>query len=177
LKPPEFDEQMTPLRPTAASRISAVDVVLVGVGVVVLVLSFFGYYTESVYGVTEYTSAWHGFWGWFAAVAAALASLLMLAALMFPSRFVETPYRTVLTLFLGAAAGEVGALFTSGFDTSRLDSWGVHADTGHGYGYWISSAAVLLGVGLSYACALHAGESQIRPIRASLTVGGKDREG
>jgi hypothetical protein len=150
---------------------------LVVVGLLVLMLSFLDYYSESVSGVTEYTDAWHGFWGWFAAVVAALAALLMLAALMFPSRFVETPYRTVLTLFLVAAGSEFGALFTSGFDTSRLHGWGVRADTGHGYGYWISLAAVVLGVGLSYVCAAHAGESQVRPIRASLTVGGKDREG
>jgi anti-sigma-K factor RskA len=168
---------MTSLRPTSGSRTTAFDAVLVGAGMVALALSFLGYYTESVYGVTEYTNAWHGFWGWFAAVVAALAALLLLAARMFPSRFVETPYRTVLTLFLIAAGSEFGALFTSGFDTSRLHGWGVRADTGHGYAYWISLAAVVLGVGMSYVCAVHAGESQVRPIRAPLTVGGKDREG
>jgi hypothetical protein len=129
-------------------RLTPLDCGIVSAGVVAFVLSYFGYYTASVGGVTRTTGAWHGFFGWFAAAVALLGALVVLAAFVLPARRVP-PYRVVLALFAIATVSVLAALFTSGFDTSHAHGLGVAADTGHGYGYWISLAAIIGGALLS----------------------------
>jgi hypothetical protein len=60
-------------------------------------------------------------------------------------------------VFAIAAACEIAALFTSGFDTAHAHWARVEADTGHGYGYWISLVSVIVGAGLALA-----GAAQVR---------------
>jgi hypothetical protein len=134
---------MTPTQRSGLAQITPIDIAIVGAGAAAFVFSFFGYYTASVSGYTRSTGAWHGFFGWFAAVLALLAAVLLVVAFALPGQRFAPPYRIVLVLFILATASVITALFTSGFDTSRVHALGVAADTGHGYGYWTNLIVII----------------------------------
>jgi hypothetical protein len=139
------------------ARFALLDLGIVGAGVVAFVFSFVGYYTASVSGITRSTGAWHGFFGWFAAVVALVGAGVVAVARALRGRGVVPPYPGVLVVFVIATASVLAALFTSGYDTSRAHWARVAADTGHGYGYWISLAAIIAGTALALARVVQTG--------------------
>jgi hypothetical protein len=134
---------MTSTQRSTALHITSLDIGIVGAGVAAFVFSFFGYYTATVSGHTRTTGAWHGFFGWFAAVLALLAAVVLVLAVAAPGGRYAPPYRGILVLFTLATVSVLAALFTSGFDTSRVHALGVAADTDHGYGYWTSLVLII----------------------------------
>jgi len=161
----------------AGRRLTPLDCGIVASGVVAFVLAFFGYYTVSVDGVTRTAGAWHGFFGWFAAVIALLAALVVVVTFALPGRpHRPPPYRIVLALFAIATLSVLAALFTSGFDTSRAHGLGVAADTGHGFGYWISLVAIIVGTVLSLARVQRTGRRLPGVLGKLPNLGGAKRE-
>jgi hypothetical protein len=167
---------MTAKLSSALARLTSFDIGIVAAGVVAFVFSFIGYYTASVSGVTRSTGAWHGFFGWFAAVLALLGAVVLVAAFAKRGQQPAPPYRAVLALFALATVSVFIALFTTGYDTSRLDALGVAGDTGHGYGYWISFAAIVLGATLSLFRAAQASGRLPGPFGRLASLGGASRE-
>ena len=160
-------------RPSVLARLTPLDYGIVGAGVLAFVFSFVDYYEVTVRGVTTTDGAWHGLFGWFAASVALLGALVVVIASLRPGR---PPYRTVLAVFAIATASVIAALFTSGFDTSRAHAVGVAADTGHGYGYWVSLIAIIVGTGLALTRVQQtAGPRDVRKRLPNL--GGERREG
>lgn len=123
----------------AADRGTPLDWGIVAAGPLALGFSFIDYYTVSVNGSTHSTGAWHGFFGWFGCVAAAVAAAILGTGLVASRHKPRRLYPTVATLFAVASVCEFAALFTSGYVTSRIaEEFGVKVDSGHGYGYWAS---------------------------------------
>ena len=148
---------MTSTQRSALDQITPLDIGIIGAGAAAFVFSFFGYYTATVSGNTRTTGAWHGFFGWFAAVVALLAAVVLLVALGVPGQHLPPPYRSILVLFMIATASALAALFTSGFDTSGVHALGVAADTGHGYGYWTSLIVIIAATGMALVRVVQSG--------------------
>ena len=90
------------------------DVGVVAAGVVAVVFSFRDYYTVSAGYVSDSTSAWHGFFGWFGiALAAAGAAVVAVVLVMPRGRFPVAPHLVALALFalgvLGVIVGRHGS--------------------------------------------------------------------
>jgi hypothetical protein len=168
--------RMTTATTDVRRRPAPLDAGIVVAGVVAFVFSFFGYYTASVSGSTRTTGAWHGFFGWFAAVVALLAALVLAVAFAV-RRGSAPPYRTVLVLFAIATLSVFAALFTSGFDTTRVHGLGVAADTGHGFGYWISLGVIIAGTLMSLARVQQVGGRLPGVLGRSPSLRGTKREG
>lgn len=164
-------------QPSAYAPITPLDIGIVGAGVLAFVFSFISYYTVTVSGSTRTTGAWHGFYGWFAAVVALLGALVLVAAFVSPGQRWSPPYRVVLVVFTIATLSVVAALFTSGFGTSRVHALGVAADTGHGYGYWTSLVAIIAGTAMSLGRVVQEGGQLPGPLRRLSRLGSANREG
>jgi hypothetical protein len=167
---------MTSTPPSAVARFTPLDIGIVGAGVAAFVFSFVGYYTASVGGVTRTAGAWHGFFGWFAAVVALLAAVVV-AGFAMSKRRPAPPYRVVLVLFVIATVSVLAALFTSGFDMSYAHAVGVAADTGHGYGYWVSLVVIIAGTAMSLARVQQTGGRVPGPVGKLPSLGRTHREG
>lgn len=148
---------MTLTQRSTFTQITSLDLGIVGAGAAAFVFSFFGYYTATVSGYTKTTGAWHGFFGWFAAVVALLAAVVLAGAIAAPGDRFAPPYRSVLVLFTIASASVIAALFTSGFNTSGVHALGVAADTGHGYGYWASLIVIIAATVLTFVRVVQTG--------------------
>ncbi|CAM3904101.1 hypothetical protein [Nocardioides zeicaulis] len=132
------------------------DLATIGAGLLVLLGSLLPYYTVSVSGfganASESVTAWHGFFGWFGALlalAAAVVLVLHLLAVALP-----VPVRlTVLGLLALSALCTLLALFVmpgGSCDDSLLGgSLCDMIDQGHGVGYWLALLASLAGTGLA----------------------------
>jgi hypothetical protein len=138
--------------------VSPLDWGLIAAGLLTLLLSFFGYYKYSVSvnlpGVTGSNSttfsAWHGFFGWFAALVAFAAAVLLAMDLIakitlpFPVRlavlggFGLALLCTLLALFIvpGPSGGNFGG--------------GISLDKGHGFSYWLSLLVLLAATVVSF---------------------------
>jgi len=132
--------------------VNRLDWGIIACGLVALIFSFFSYYTVSVslgsgFGsVSAHESAWHGFFGWFGALLAFVAAALLAANLIAKITF-SFPVRTaVLGGFAIALLCAILALFLVPVDTGGFDG----IDKGHGFGYWISSLAILVGAVLAF---------------------------
>ena len=126
-------------------RPQPLDLVVVAAGALAVAFSFVSYYTVTIQTVSSRTSAWHGFWGWFGAVLAAVAAALVTLAWCAPALSSRRAAGAVLVLFLAATVSTLLALFQDGFDTARPRAYAMYVHSGHGYGYWISLASVILG--------------------------------
>jgi hypothetical protein len=132
------------------------DLGIIGAGIVAFIFSLFNFYkyTVSIAGIgraSESVSAWHGFFGWFGALLALLAALLLAADLIAKIRFPFPTRLVVLGLFAVALLCELLALFVVPGNTGGLNgAFGVKIDKGHSYGYWITLIAVLAGTALAY---------------------------
>jgi hypothetical protein len=125
------------------------DLGIIAAGVLVFLLSLFpGYYTFDVGAVDGSYNAWHGFFGWFAAVLA-LAGAGLLAARLFANVSLPFPTRlTVLGLFGAALLFVIIAGLTwAGQDTGGVD---IGKYTGHGFTYWLSLILIIAGGALAF---------------------------
>jgi hypothetical protein len=126
------------------------DLGIIAAGVVAFIFSLFSYYKYSASGggftVSATQSAWHGFFGWFAALVA-LAASIALAAALFAKIALPFPLRlTVLGAYGVAALCVILALFVvPGPSVS-----GTGYDKGHGFSYWISLIVILAGAVLAF---------------------------
>jgi hypothetical protein len=126
------------------------DLGIIGAGVLAFIFSLFSYYKASASGggfsVSTSESAWHGFFGWFAALVALVASALLAAAILGVKLLDAKMLRLVLLVAYGVAAVcVILALFVI---PGKVDVPGV--DYGHGIGYWVSLIVILAGLGLSF---------------------------
>ena len=132
------------------------DLAVIGAGVLALLASLLPYYTVSVEGfgasASSSANAWHGFFGWFGAVLALAAALLLVAKILGVS--LPLPVRTtVLGLFAAAALCTLLALVvTPGGDcedVALMEGVCDAIDQGHGIGYWLALLATLGGTALA----------------------------
>ncbi|UQX87851.1 hypothetical protein M6D93_16310 [Jatrophihabitans telluris] len=133
--------------------VNQLDWGIIAAGVLTMLFSFFGYYKYSFSGLgiseSKTFSAWHGFFGWFAALVA-FAAAVVLAAHLIAKLTLPFPVRlVVLGGFALALLCAILALFVvpgpSGFSTL-----GFSYNKGHGISYWISLLLLIAGTVLSY---------------------------
>jgi hypothetical protein len=132
--------------------VNPLDWGILGAGVLAFIFSLFDYYDISVSyrGIDggDFTySAWHGFFGWFAALAALVGAALVAAAIFAPQVKLPVPARLAgLIAFAVATLCVILALFIIP-DGDVGDIPGV--DDGHGFGYWASLVLIIAGLVLS----------------------------
>src|SRR6478672_10618991 len=119
--------------------VNQLDWGILGVGVLIFIFSFVSYYTvdySSSFGSASGSeSAWHGFFGWFAVLAALVGSGVVALELFQPH--VKLPFPNRLVALVAYAVATLSVLLALVvFPESVPDIPGV--DTGRGFGYWIS---------------------------------------
>lgn len=127
------------------------DLAIIAAGVLAFIFSLFPYYKASysaaILGDTSVsTSAWHGFFGWFAALVA-LAVAVLLALHLMGIRPLDASLTRLVALggFALALLCTVLALFII---PGKAEVDGI--DFGHGFGYWLSLIVILAGLALSF---------------------------
>jgi hypothetical protein len=129
------------------SSVNPLDWAIMGAGLLALIFSFFSYYTASVRvgGVTisDSESAWHGFFGWFAALLAFLAAAVLALAVLRPQVGLPFPHR--LVTLGGFALATVSVLLALVVFPHSVPS-GSGIDTGRGVGYWLSLIVIVVGL-------------------------------
>ncbi len=134
------------------STINPLDWGILGAGFLAFVFSLFNYYTIDVtlggFGSASASySAWHGFFGWFAALLAVLGAAAVAVSLFAPQVHLPVPARLAgLGLSALATLCVILALFVVP-DGGAGDTPGV--DSGHGFSYWISLLVIIAGLVLS----------------------------
>jgi hypothetical protein len=156
------------------------DWLILGAGLLAFVFSFPSYYvgkaTSKITGkdcpalsataVRGSESAWHGFFGWFAALVAVLAAIL-LALHLFGTKM-EIPIR--LVVFGGFALALLSVILAffihpgTGQGGSRSGQIGgctlkFEAHVGHGFGYWASLIVIAVGAVVAYLQLRESGEA------------------
>jgi hypothetical protein len=124
------------------------DLGIIAAGVLAFLFSLIpSYYTAHAGPFHDSFNAWHGFWGWFAAVLA-LAGAAVLAARLIAGVAMPFPVRwTVLGLFgVSLLCTIIAGLTWAGADTGGAD---VGDFTGHGVMYWLSLIVIVGGLALS----------------------------
>ena len=130
------------------------DLGIVAAGVVAFFASMLPFYTASVSGggfsISAHISAWHGFFGWFAALLA-LAGAVIVALPLFNVTLPIVAHQAAVVAFGVALLCLVLALFvTPGGGCSGAGGLAsIDCNTGRGFGYWLMLLAVLAGLGLS----------------------------
>ena len=138
-----------------ARTVNPMDWGIIGTGVLAFIFSLLDFYKYTItlagFGkTTASVSAWHGFFGWFGALVALLAALLLAAELIFRIRFPFATRLAVLGAFGLALLCELLALFVVPGRTGGLNGqFGISVDKGHSYGYWLTLIAVLVGTALA----------------------------
>jgi hypothetical protein len=169
-RPGQFDAQSVDVK----------DWVILGAGVLALVFSFPSYYVGkatsklsgkdcpalSASAVRGSESAWHGFFGWFAALVAVLAAILLAAHLFGPKMAI--PIR--LVVFGGLALALLSVILAffihpgTGQGGTRSGQIGgctltFEAHIGHGFGYWASLIVIAIGAAVAYLQLRDSGEA------------------
>ena len=133
----------------ALQSANRLDLGIVGAGVLAFFFSMIpSYYTVSLkaFGVSSSggVSAWHGFFGWFGALLALAAAVVLVLHLM--GQALPVPVRTtVLGLMAASLVCAILALFI--FPGGSVSGLGI--DTGHGVGYWLTLLATIAGTVLA----------------------------
>ena len=133
------------------AAVNPLDWGILAAGVLAFIFSLFDYYTVSVSfsglgSASGSESAWHGFFGWFAALLALIGAALVAVQLFAPHINMPAPARLLgLGAFALATLCVIIALFV--FPESVPDSPGY--DTGRGFGYWVSLIVIIAGLVLS----------------------------
>ena len=181
--PPPGEPSTAPPRGSGQFDPQSVDVkdwVILGAGVLAFVFSFPSYFvvkaTSKITGkgcpalsataVRGMESAWHGFFGWFAALVAVLAALLLALHVFGPKMaipirlvvfggFALALLSVILAFFMhpgtaqgGTRSGQIGAC-TLTFE----------AHVGHGFGYWASLIVIAAGAVVAYLQLRDSGEA------------------
>ena len=136
------------------------DLGIIAAGVLTFIFSFLPYYTVELEGFREMgltfegasdsATAWHGFFGWFAALVALAVAVVV--ALHIAGVRASVPTRLLALAGFGVAAVCVFfALFIiPGGDCQGVQICEVNIDFGHGIGYWLTVLTVLGGRVLSF---------------------------
>lgn len=127
-----------PNRPSFdAKTVNPLDWAILAAGALAFIFSFVSYYTYGPFS----ESAWHGFFGWFAMLAALVGSAAVAVELFSPQTRLPIGNRLLgLGAYAVATLCVILALFIypdSGFGV------------GHGVGYWISLIVIIAGLVLS----------------------------
>jgi hypothetical protein len=169
-RPGQFDPQSVDVK----------DWMILGTGVLAFVFSFPSYYvgkaTSKITGkgcpalsasaVRGSESAWHGFFGWFAALVAVLAAIL-LALHLFGPRMAIPIRLVVFGGFALALFSVIVAFFIhpgTGQGSSRSGQIGsctltFESHIGHGFGYWASVIVIAVGAAVAYLQLRDSGEA------------------
>ncbi len=154
----------SPAAPFDPAAVNPLDWAILAAGFLTLIMSFVSYYTGklSVAGLgsnTASVNAWHGFFGWFAALVA-LASAALLAVHLFTPAALPFPARlSVLVGFgLSTLCVVVAWFVTPGKDsvkhiravTNLPDSIKVSVDYGRGFGFYVSLILIVAGLVMSF---------------------------
>ena len=162
-----------------AQSVDVKDWIILGAGLLAFVFSFPSYYvgkaTSKITGkgcpalsassVRGSESAWHGFFGWFAALVAVLAAILLALHLFGPKMaipirlvvlggFTLALLSVILAFFLHPGTGQGGS--RSGQIGSCTLKFEAHI--GHGFGYWVSLIVIAVGAGVAYLQLRDSGE-------------------
>jgi hypothetical protein len=133
------------------AQVDRLDWAILGAGAVALVFSFFDYYTFSAsfggYTASASASAWHGFFGWLAALAALGGAAVLGAQLRGGILPAQWPARLITLGAFALATLSVLIAFLVHPGAGYGDS-GIHF--GHGLGYWVSLLAIVAGLAVSY---------------------------
>ncbi len=124
------------------------DLGIIAAGVIAFLASLMPYYTAHVkaFGLdsSASASAWHGFFGWFGALLALAAAVVLVLHLM--GQTLPVPVRTtVLGLMAAGLVCTILALFI--YPGGNVSGLGI--DTGHGFGYWLALLATIAGTVLA----------------------------
>jgi hypothetical protein len=151
--PPPGEPAPAGRRGVDPATVKPMDWGIIVAGLLALIFSTFDYYTATAraggFSASASASAWHGFFGWFAALLALVAAILLAVHLFAPSAQLPIPIRlTVLGGFLLAAL----CVIIAGFVTPGAGSVGpgVSVDYGRGAGYYLSLIVILAGAVLAY---------------------------
>jgi hypothetical protein len=120
-----------------------------GAGVLAIIFSFFSYYTASlrtpVFTITQSFWAWHGFFGWFAAVVALVAAAVLSVVVL---GHVSVPFHRQATV-VGFAIATVSVLVALWVLPGSVPH-GSDVSNGRGVGYWLSLIVIALGLVLAF---------------------------
>ncbi len=131
--------------------VNPLDWAILGCGFLALIFSFFSYYTASVHGfasVSGSAGAWHGFFGWFAALLALVSASVLAVALFVPD--VRIPYSVRLLCLAGFALATVCVLLAWIVTPSSVGGGVRGIDTGRGVGFYLSLIVIVAGFVLSF---------------------------
>ena len=126
------------------------DLGIIAAGVLAFLLSFFPYYTASFGGFSDSESAWHGFFGWFAALVA-LAVAVGLALRLFGISVLDPAMSRLVSL--GGFALALVCTILAFFVTPGIGGCGSFCDGidfGRGFGFWASAIAIIGGTVLTF---------------------------
>jgi len=151
--------------PTAGSQafdpksVDPLDWGILGAGVLAFFFSMFSYYTVKVAvdmpGMGDISNsasagAWHGFFGWFAAVCALAGAALVALSLFAPQVTLPVSARlAAVGAFAVATLCVLVAFFVMPGGSASVDFPGIDVDEGRGIGYWLSLIVILGGLALS----------------------------
>jgi hypothetical protein len=130
--------------------VNPLDWGIVAAGALAFIFSLFDYYTVSVSGggfsASASASAWHGFFGWAAALLAVVGAAAVAIQLFAPQVKLPFPARLV---GLGAFALALLFVIIALFDFPGDVPSGSGIDTGRGFSYWVSLIVIIAGTVLS----------------------------
>jgi hypothetical protein len=134
--------------------VNPLDWGILACGLLAFIFSLFGFYkftaSEGSISVSRSFSAWHGFFGWFAALLALIGAAVIAIDLFAPQVKVPVaPRLAALALFAVAALCDIIAIFVVPGNTGSAGALGIHIDKGHGFAFWISLILVLAGTVLA----------------------------
>jgi hypothetical protein len=155
-------------------NVNSLDWGIIAAGVLAFIFSLFSYYTGSYGGLSVSTSAWHGFFGWAAALLAVVGAALVAMELFAPQ--VKLPVKTRLAslgCFAAATLFVIIALFTNAYDNPGIAG----VDTGHGFGYWASLIVIVAGTVLALMRAQQTGTALPGALGNMPNIGSKGPQG
>jgi len=158
--PPATGQPASGSGPVNLAAVKPMDWGIIAAGVLALIFSTFDYYTGTAKGpggsISNSISAWHGFFGWFAALVALAASAVLAVHILAPK--VAMPFPVRLTV-LGGYALSLVCMIIAGFvtpgarsaaDLGAAAGSGISVEYGRGAGFYLSLIVILAGVALSF---------------------------
>lgn len=131
---------------------------ILGIGVLLLIFSFFAYYTLDAGPISDSTGGWHfsngSFIGWFAFIVGLAGSAVVALSIFVPSFKLPVPtYVAAIGLFLLSFVLYLIGFFAIGPDTSGAPKEiadAIDDAFGFGFSYWASFILVIVGAVLSF---------------------------